>query len=140
MVEKVGALLTKIFDHIKMIGIYFFATSALSSAVWSMIAVDVSSIDAKVTAVAAGNQILVEVIAYKVPPNTAATMSYRIDGKEVLHHHYPALPDGKKVQSLPLPLEYNSEVRVDIIITLEGFKTLFTDNDIKYTQYVVVGG
>ena len=139
MIDKVGAALVKVLDHLKMIGIYFFSVSALSTALWSMIAVDVTDIDAKVTAIAAGDKIFVEMLVYKVPM-IGATIYYRIDNEEATHHHYSSLPDGKHVQVLTIPLEHKSEVRVDVEIVLEGLRTIFTDDDVKFTQYVVVGG
>ena len=125
-------------DHLKQLLALVVSLSALSTTIWSFYAIDASSIDAEVAAIAVGNQVLVEFITYKVPP-LPATVSYRLDNKEVVHHHYEQLPDGKKVQVLDLPLEHHSEVRVDIIIELEGIRTLFKDNDVKFTKYVVTG-
>ena len=103
-----------------------------------MFAVDISILDAKVTAVAVGNQVFVEMITYKVP-TVASTIYFRLDNEEVWHHHYENFPDGKHVQALSLPVEHKSEVRVDVVVKLEGIRTWFKDNEVKYTQYVLTG-
>ena len=126
-------------DHLKQLMALVVSLTAMSGTIWSFYAIDSSSIEADVSAIATGNKVFVEFITYKVPP-LPATVYYKLDNVEVVHHHYEQLPDGKKVQMLDFPLEYHSEIRVDVVIELEGMRTLFKDKDIKYTKYVVTGG
>ena len=139
MIDKLGSWFWVCANHLKQLGALFFSISAFATALWSMFAVDASILDAKVTAVSVNNQVLVELITYVIPP-VSATVYYRINGEEILHHHYEALPDGKHIQVLALPIEHPREVRVDVEIVLEGIRTWFKDNDVKFTEYVVTGG